>query len=604
MSKKKDEPDFKKVKQRVGKKKVDPKATNVNFKSKRVRIQEQSILREEKDVVNSHNKSLSDLVGQFTHFNTNTRREAVLGLKELFIQNDILFSTSVSVLISKTIPLLLDSDVSVRQAVVSVFESLLPKVPKSSLLPFSGMICVFVNNGMTSINPSIRKSALLMLQALLKIEPDLFKDQHIKLLSSLVKLTAEVKMVTAPTQGVLASNRMQMKTNSNQQRSISDLALDTIQLFFDTCFVQSSIYRRINIWSGCQDSSTSDQWILSKEQRLAIPLTTSIYSSSLFLHSNDTVSDEIDESMNTALLSLLSFLRSSMLEILPHEETVSSLSQHIQQISSQKSLKSTSITEKDLSRLLRLQELTASVVILLDGNVGKNRNQWIRLLLDYYPVRLTDAHRNETALKLQLQQVNTLTITLLCLLSRPMSESIRTVILDHISQSLLVVCENNGNWRITTETVVLTVEILHQLCESSEETEVVLKEVDTKWKELIDKNFGLLSLPFMQLYHFILDHHLLLSYESCLRNIVACLRSVPYSSVSGSKPNILWRIGLRLILSIIKSIPTVDELFKQEFAELIKTNELPTDLQSLVIAIGSFYSESSQINHLVYSISS
>ena len=185
-----------------------------------------------------------------------------------------------------------------------------------------------------------------------------------------------------------------------------------------------------------------------------------------------------------------------------------------------------------------------------------------------------------------------------------MSESIRTVILDHISQSLLVVCENNGNWRITTETVVLTVEILHQLCESSEETEVVLKEVDTKWKELIDKNFGLLSLPFMQLYHFILDHHLLLSYESCLRNIVACLRSVPYSSVSGSKPNTLWGIGLRLILSIIKSIPTVDELFKQEFAELIKTNELPTDLQSLVIAIGSFYSESPQINHLVYSISS
>lgn len=118
------------------------------------------------------------------------------------MQNDVLFSTSVSVLISKTIPLILDSDVSVRQAVVNVFESLLPRVPKSALLPFSGMICVFVNNGMTSINPSIRKSALLLLQSLLKIEPDLFKD-HAKLLSSLVKLDIRSENSCCPYSGRL-----------------------------------------------------------------------------------------------------------------------------------------------------------------------------------------------------------------------------------------------------------------------------------------------------------------------------------------------------------------------------------------------------------------
>ena len=603
MPKKKDEPDFKKVKQRVGKKKVDPKATNVNFKSKRVRIQVQSILREGNDVVNSRNKSLSDLVSQFTHFNANTRREAVLGLKELFMQNDVLFSTSVSVLISKTIPLILDSDVSVRQAVVNVFESLLPRVPKSALLPFSGMICVFVNNGMTSINPSIRKSALLLLQSLLKIEPDLFKD-HAKLLSSLVKLTSEVKIVAAPTQGVLASNRVQMKTNLNQQRSMSDLALDTIQLFFDTCFSQSSVYRNIDSWSGYQDSSTSDQQILSKDQHLVIPLTTSIYPPSLFLHSTETLSEEVDESMNTTLLSLLCFLRSSMLEILPHEETVSSLSRHLQDMTNRKSLKSASITEKDLSRLLQLQELTASVFILLQGKVGKTRSEWIRLLLDFYPVRLIDTHRNDVVLRLQLQQVNTLTITLLCLLSHSMSESIQSVSLDHLSQSLLTVHEHDGSWRITTETIVLTVEILHQLCEGSDQMERILQEADTKWKELIDKNFGILSLPFMKFYHFILAHHHLASYESCLQRIVACLHSVSYSSVAGSKPNTLWRIGLGLILSILKSTPSVDKSFKQAYLELIKENDLPTDLQSLVTAIGSFCSEAPQSDHLVYYVSS
>jgi len=38
--------------------------------------------------------------------------------------------------------------------------------------------------------------------------------------------------------------------------------------------------------------------------------------------------------------------------------------------------------------------------------------------------------------------------------------------------------------------------------------------------------------------------------------------------------------------------------------ELIKENDLPTDLQSLVTAIGSFCSEAPQSDHLVYYVSS
>ena len=167
----KGEEDFPKKKKKVGKKNVDPKATNVNVRTKRIRVQEQSIMREESDVVNYRNKSLADLVSQFTHYSANVRKDAVLGLRDLFAQNEILYSTSVNVLITNSIKLLLDSDVGVRQALVSVYSTLLPNISKSQLSPFADLLNVFINNGLTSINPSIRRSAILMIQVLLNIDP-------------------------------------------------------------------------------------------------------------------------------------------------------------------------------------------------------------------------------------------------------------------------------------------------------------------------------------------------------------------------------------------------------------------------------------------------
>ena len=117
MPKRNNEPDFKKVKQKVGQKKIDPKATNVNVRMKRIRVQEQSIMREDQEMVNYRNKSLADLVGQFTHYNAGVRREAVLGLRDLFSQNEILYSTSLNILITKTIPLLLLESICIREVI-------------------------------------------------------------------------------------------------------------------------------------------------------------------------------------------------------------------------------------------------------------------------------------------------------------------------------------------------------------------------------------------------------------------------------------------------------------------------------------------------------
>ena len=601
MPKKKEEPDFKKVKQKVGKKKIDTKATDVTIRSKRIRIQEQSILRDEQEIVNSHNKSLGDLVSQFTHFNANTRKDAVLGLKDLFMENKILFTTSVSVLITKTIPLLLDTDVAVRQAVVNVFETLLPLIPQTVLLPFSSVVCVFVNNGLTSINPAIRKSALLMLQTLLTIQPAFFQDSTVKILSSLVKLSTEVNMTQTTNRGVLAANRTQMKANSSQQRPMSDLALETTQLFFEKCFPQCSIYREINRWSKFQENEVDESLILSKETRLAIPLTRSILSPSLFLTSNDnssststsstsstptpsSTSSDVDPTLKTTLQTLMQFLRTATAELLPEEESTSSLGRHIGQAGGKPSFKSKSISEKNLQRLLRLQELAASIAILLHGDVGKSKIEWTKLLIEFYPLRLPDSQRNETALKLRLQQVNTLTIALLSRLNGKLNDQILAIVKDHFHHFQFH--EKTGEE--SGKVVVLNVEILHCMCEQFKETpsmSEVITEAELKWNDLLEKNNGLLSMPFIQFFHYILEHHYASSFTGCLGHIVKCLQKVPYE-----KSERLWKMALRLTLGILKSIPAVEESFKESFSVVVKENAsaLPTDVISVVTAISSF----------------
>lgn len=250
---------------------------------------------------------------------------------------------------------------------MSVFEVLLPNVPKSSLLPFSGVICVFVNNALTSINPSIRKSALLMMQVLLRIAPELFEDQKMKILASLIKLTTEVKVMNTPVRGVLSTNRNTMKTNTSQQRPLSDLALETIQLFFETSFGQTSIYHRIDDWSGFSHARSAEPLLLSPSRRLCIPLSRSLYSPSLFLHTETTKPVDALETTTAAFQPLLAFLHAGMAELLPHDDAAlgGHLSRHLTDS------RSKSIDERSLQRLLPLQELAASLLALLHGQLGK-----------------------------------------------------------------------------------------------------------------------------------------------------------------------------------------------------------------------------------------
>ena len=590
MPKKNSEPDFKKVKQKVGQKKVNPRETNVNIRTKRIKIQEQSIMREEEDMVNYRNKSLTDLVSQFTHYNAGVRKEAVLGLRDLFAQNEILYSTSLSVLITKTIPLLLDTDVGVRQALVNIYGSMLVNVDGSQLLPFSSLICVFVNNGLTSINPAIRRSSLLMVQTLLKIEPSLFRDSTIKLLSSMVKLTVDAKATAATSRGVLSSNRTQMKANANEQRPVSDLALETIHQFFSTCLSQNSIYEEINCWSGFQ-KHLGESTLHIQSNRVTLPLQLDVYPLAQFFSSSNPVADS---SLVSTMQTFMKMLFMAISELTPQDSIDSpSRGSQFHGIPRSDKMQSKSMREKDLRRFLLLEELAADSLIVLQHQgvsslTEKKNKDWYSLLFDFYPLRLPDSHRNDVSLQMLLHHVNALTSLLLLMIGGKNEKCVELAIHD-LGQRMTFAPSSD----LVYKTTVLKIEACYRLFVLEVDSEQVLSVVDGLWEQLIENGFASYSLPLIQFYFYLVDHHFSLPYGKCVKCILKCLKAIPFDANERSRGYGMWKWGLKLLLSILKATPSSDSSLPPLFEELLSSSSqttpvfeaLPLELQSALLAI-------------------
>ena len=583
---KKGEEDFPKKRKKIGKKNIDPKATNVNVRTKRIRVQEQSIMREESDVVNYRNKSLADLVSQFTHYSANVRKDAVLGLRDLFAQNEILYSTSVNVLITNSIKLLLDSDVGVRQALVSVYSTLLPNVSKSKLSPFADLLNVFINNGLTSINPSIRRSAILMIQVLLNIDPSLFQNSVVNLLSNMVKLTADTKPTILPTRGVLSSSRSQLHSSSKEQRSITDLALETVQRLFNQCLSTSTIYNEFSSWCDRLQDADSEY-----TQSLHFPLTLSVYKPSTWFHSSDSTSQPT-ESILPPMKSLLSVLFEAIASLAPSAAPTSSFS-------NSSKLRSKVIAESSLRKLLLLEELAGDAFLVLERehaplNELEKLREWRSLLYDLYPLRLPDSHRNETTNRLVLQQTNELTVLLIAMIDPKGGDTGNEVVHRLLDQDLAFVSSNRHDGEeVRFETVQLRVGVLKRLYERTSEKKTIVEKANRMWSELIEKRLVQSSLPFVVFFRYVVGCHDLSEFGECFDHAVQVLSAVPYSEEKESIAYAIWNNGMSLLLEGVKMKATslnALKLFRELMKSEVEVASLSLRLQAVAQAI-LIYSE-------------
>jgi len=202
--------DFKKRKVKVGKK-AQPaaNATKTEFSVKAIAIPAQKLLDIKGDLVNQRNLNLNDLLSQLAHHNVTVRKDAYLGLKDLFGRHPQLLSLELGPLLARVCEGMLDGDKGVRLALLALLTFLFPIIETAAMAPFIGLFLNYSSSAMSHLSPSIRLDSLAFFRLLLTHYPTLCWPHHRNLLPSFVHLLADLpqrRATTAGQHGAVAAN--------------------------------------------------------------------------------------------------------------------------------------------------------------------------------------------------------------------------------------------------------------------------------------------------------------------------------------------------------------------------------------------------------------
>lgn len=199
MPKKKRNSDFKKVKEKVGKKLKKLNETNTNFTVKSIILPNQSILVDKIGPKNQRNLRFIDLIPQLNHTNINIRKDALLGLKDLFIKNPEILLTKLNETLNSILPMFCDIEKSVRYSLYTLIEYILNNVNSFQYDPYMKITVVYICHAMTSIHSSVKKDITSILKLYISKYPNLiskYSDVIIKNISSLLKYSDDITMRT------------------------------------------------------------------------------------------------------------------------------------------------------------------------------------------------------------------------------------------------------------------------------------------------------------------------------------------------------------------------------------------------------------------------
>ncbi|KAG0378941.1 hypothetical protein BGX24_002328 [Mortierella sp. AD032] len=154
--------DFKKTKLKVGKKKaVADSFTDTSFKSKAISLPSQSISHDKTALLtNSRNVTFLELMTQLKHYSPGTRKDALLGLRDLFHRHPHLLPLHLGVLVNSVVRLLIDDSGVVRKALQNFLGEFVPMLHARDIHPFLPLLIVYTCSAMTHILDDIREDAL------------------------------------------------------------------------------------------------------------------------------------------------------------------------------------------------------------------------------------------------------------------------------------------------------------------------------------------------------------------------------------------------------------------------------------------------------------
>ncbi|KAI0361212.1 hypothetical protein OH77DRAFT_1443396 [Trametes cingulata] len=171
--------DFSKAKLKLGKgKQAASNAVDTSFKARSIALPTQSIATDKDGDAPTTKRRLTfdALIIHLKHYNASTRRDAILGLRELLEAHPELIGTHLTTLVNSCVRIIGDEDASVRKTLLSFFAWLFRQVPREDLLPHSPVLLLFTTSAQTHIFPEIRIDAVRFLDVFLEYIPDVVTE--------------------------------------------------------------------------------------------------------------------------------------------------------------------------------------------------------------------------------------------------------------------------------------------------------------------------------------------------------------------------------------------------------------------------------------------
>ncbi|XP_022888460.1 uncharacterized protein LOC111403998 isoform X1 [Olea europaea var. sylvestris] len=179
--------DFKKIKRKIGRKLPPPKnATNTEIKSKAIVLPEQSVASEKAGLaVSRKGLTLKELLQQTSHHNSKVRKDALIGIKDIFLKHPAELKLHKLAVIEKLRERIGDDDKLVRETLYQLFKSVIfPGCKEDNQGPLISLMMAYIFNAMTHLAIDVRLMAFSFFDLVVQYNPSSFSLYAEKILQN------------------------------------------------------------------------------------------------------------------------------------------------------------------------------------------------------------------------------------------------------------------------------------------------------------------------------------------------------------------------------------------------------------------------------------
>eukprot|EP01116_Phalansterium_solitarium_P002396 TRINITY_DN12392_c0_g1_i1.p1 TRINITY_DN12392_c0_g1~~TRINITY_DN12392_c0_g1_i1.p1 ORF type:complete len:380 (-),score=150.06 TRINITY_DN12392_c0_g1_i1:7-1146(-) len=195
-------PDFKKKKTKVGKKKQPPTSvTNTSFKTRALVMPSQTITSDKTgEAVNSRQMTLKQLLSQLKHYSATTRKDAIAGLKDLVQRHPEVLKVHVGAIVEALSELLTDQELPVRKSLLAFWHHIIALLDPEAVGPFVGMVVVYLRCGITHVAWPVRIDSLEVVSLWMQHWPRLLAPHCSQLVGSFVEMLNRTTVAVSASQ--------------------------------------------------------------------------------------------------------------------------------------------------------------------------------------------------------------------------------------------------------------------------------------------------------------------------------------------------------------------------------------------------------------------